>query len=164
MIFSQIWFTVSLLIISTINFTSAYTIKFVNKCSYTVWPAIGAAPNGQPNNSIRFGDRLSPGCDGSGANCQAGACNGGLVCNDAGITSHAILSEFGYGSYDREYWDLSFVGGSVNIPTELHSSDGQTVICKDNNCPTNQAFHNPNDFQAVRSSPVGGTFTHTFCP
>lgn len=123
---SNVCLTLSLLILSKISFTSAYTIKFVNKCSYTVWPAIGAAPDGQPNNSIRFGDRLNSGqsvshgiddhalgvrawgrtgCNGSSANCRTGACNGGLVCNDAGITSHAILSEFGYGSYDREYWN-----------------------------------------------------------
>ena len=115
-----------MLTIPTFNLTTAYTIKFVNKCSYTVWPAIGAAPNGQPSNSIKFGDRLNPGqsishgiddhaigirawgrtgCNSNGANCQTGACNGGLVCSDAGITSHAILSEYGYGSYDREYWD-----------------------------------------------------------
>ena len=41
----------------------------------------------------------------SGANCQTGACNGGLVCNDAGITSHALLSEIGLGTDGREYWD-----------------------------------------------------------
>ncbi|MCO5549781.1 hypothetical protein L7F22_003254 [Adiantum nelumboides] len=126
MLFSSIFSIALLLIISIINFTSAYTITFVNKCSYTVWPAIGAAPNGQPNQSIRFGARLNPGqsvshgiddhaigvrgwgrtgCDGSGANCKTGACNGDLVCNDAGITSHAILSEYGYGANNREYWN-----------------------------------------------------------
>jgi len=116
----------ALVLISLIGSSTAYNINFINKCTYTVWPAIGAAPNGQPNQSIRFGDRLNPGqsishgiddhalgvrgwgrtgCDGSGANCQTGACNGGLVCNDAGITSHAILSEYGYGSNNRIYWD-----------------------------------------------------------
>lgn len=106
--------------------TQAYTIHFQNNCRYTVWPAVGAAPNGQPNQSIKYGARLDPrqassfgvddkalgvrawgrtGCDGSGANCQTGACNGGLVCNDAGITSHALLSEYGYGSGNRVYWD-----------------------------------------------------------
>ena len=54
------------------------------------------------------------GCDGSGANCQTGACNGGLVCNDAGITSDVILSEYGFGDFgqfggQRTSWDLSYV-------------------------------------------------------
>ena len=116
----------ALVLISLIGSSTAYNINFVNRCTYTVWPAIGAAPNGQPNQSIKFGDRLNPGqsvshgiddhaigvrgwgrtgCDNNGANCQTGACNGGLVCNDAGITSHAILSEYGYGSNNRIYWD-----------------------------------------------------------
>ena len=54
------------------------------------------------------------GCDASGANCQTGACNGGLVCTDAGITSGVILSEYGFGDFgqyggQRTAWDLSHV-------------------------------------------------------
>ena len=28
----------------------------------------------------------------------------------------------------------------------------------------NQAYNNPTDFAADRNSPLGQTFTHTFCP
>ena len=59
---------------------SAYTITFKNQCSYgeyrlscvsmrqpanlhcvAVWPAVGKAPNGQVDNSVRFGAKLNPG-------------------------------------------------------------------------------------------------------
>lgn len=39
---------------------TAYTIKFQNSCSYTVWAAVGKAPNGQPDRSVSFGRRLDP--------------------------------------------------------------------------------------------------------
>lgn len=39
----------------------AYSIHFQNSCSYTIWPAVGKAPNGQPDGSVRFGQRLNPG-------------------------------------------------------------------------------------------------------
>ena len=64
--------------------SSAFTIKFVNKCKFStsipfhmqlyirshhhlsslrtaVWPAVGKAPNGQPDRSVSFGKRLDPG-------------------------------------------------------------------------------------------------------
>ncbi|KAI4526650.1 Osmotin, thaumatin-like protein [Schizophyllum commune Tattone D] len=169
---------------------SAFTINFVNKCSYDVWAAVGAAPNGQPDLSIAWGQKVSPGgsastgvddhalgvrawgrtgCDGNGANCQTGACNGGLVCNDAGITAAAIYSEYGYGDQGQwggelTSWDLSYVGGHVNIPTSLSSSDGKSVSCAADGCPTDQAYQNPDDHAAVRQSALGATYTHTFCP
>jgi hypothetical protein len=59
---------------------------------------------------------------------------------------------------------VSFVGGTVNIPTQLQGPDGQSVTCKDTNCPTNQAFHGPDDYQATRNSALGGTYNHIFCP
>lgn len=163
----------------------AYEIAFYNNCPYTVWPAVGDAPNGQPNQSIKYGTVLGPqgrasygvsdtaigvrawgrtGCDSNGANCQTGACNGGLTCTDAGITAKALFSEYGYGSNNREYWDLSFVGGTVNIPAKLQGPDGQVVECLNDNCPTNQAFHTSGDYGAIRNSAPGGTYTHTFCP
>ena len=99
----------------------------------------------------------------------AGACNGGLVCNDAGITAKAIYSEYGYGDNgqwggERTYWNLSFVGGSVNIPARLSATDGQSVTCTSNSCPTDQAYHQDGDDAAVRNSPISASFTHTFCP
>ncbi|KAG0139786.1 hypothetical protein CROQUDRAFT_54231 [Cronartium quercuum f. sp. fusiforme G11] len=163
---------------------SAYTIQFQNHCGYTIWAAVGKASNGQPDSSVKFGQRLSQGetanfgvadsqlgirawgrtgCDDSGSNCQTGACNGGLVCNDAGITSHALLSEYGLGTDGRVYWDLSYVGGTINIPARLTGPDGQSVYCAAGNCPNMQAFQNTNDYGAIRNSAQGGTYTHTFC-
>ncbi|KAM5544243.1 hypothetical protein V8D89_001903 [Ganoderma adspersum] len=170
--------------------SSAFTINFVNKCKFTVWPAVGKAPNGQPDRSVSFGKRLDPGqsasfgvddhalgirawgrtgCDASGANCKTGACNGGLVCTDAGITSRVLLSEYGFGDFgqwggQRTAWDLSRVDASVNIDTQVTSSDGQTVVCRASNCAANQAYNNPTDFAADRNSPLGQTFQHIFCP
>ncbi|KAI1783056.1 Osmotin thaumatin-like protein [Ganoderma leucocontextum] len=158
--------------------TSALTIKFkqvhiqyVDSISRAaVWPAVGKASNGQPDPSIKFSKKLDPsqsasfgvddhtlgirvwgrtGCDANSANCKTGACNGGLVCNNAGITSP---------------WDLSRIDASINIDTQLSSSDGQTVVCRASNCPANQAYNSPIDYAADRNSPLGQTFTHTFCP
>ncbi|PWN88144.1 thaumatin-like protein [Acaromyces ingoldii] len=163
----------------------AFRIHFHNNCPYTIWPAVGKAPNGRPDNSVHFGTRLNSGagvsfdvadsergirawgrtgCDVNGANCKTGACTGGQTCNDAGITSHALLSEYGAGNDGREYWNLSYVGGIINIPTRLTGPDGQSVLCLPGNCPPDQAFQGPEDFKAVRSSAAGGTYTHLFCP
>ncbi|VDC02764.1 unnamed protein product [Peniophora sp. CBMAI 1063] len=170
---------------------SAITIKFVNQCSYTVWPAVGAAPYGSPDSSIAYGTTLGAGgsasfavsdtaigirswgrtgCDGSGANCATGACNGGLVCNDAGITSGVILGEYGYGDFgsccggQRTSWDLSIVSASLNIPTKLTSSDGQSVQCTGTPCDASQVYTYTDDYAADRNSALGQTYTHTFCP
>jgi hypothetical protein len=40
---------------------SAYDIHFQNNCPYTVWAAVGKAPNGQPDNSVAFGRQLNNG-------------------------------------------------------------------------------------------------------
>ncbi|KAF8904304.1 thaumatin family-domain-containing protein [Mucidula mucida] len=168
---------------------SAFTINFQNSCSYTVWAAIGKASNGQVDPSLSYGVALAPGasksyniddnalgvrawgrtgCNSSGANCATGACNGGLVCNDAGITSHAILSEYGYADFGqwggkRTAWDLSYVDGTINIPTTLTSSDGQSVKCTPSSCPDDQAYRYDTDYAADRNSPLGATYTHKFC-
>ncbi|TRM65813.1 thaumatin [Schizophyllum amplum] len=169
---------------------SAFTINFNNKCGYAIWPAVGAAPNGQPDASIAWGQKLEAGasasttvddhalgvrawgrtgCDASGSNCATGACVGGMVCTDAGITAAALYSEYGYGDQGQWggelcSWDLSYVGGSINIPASLSSSDGKSVTCTEASCPTDQAYANPDDHEAVRQSSLGATYTHTFCP
>ncbi|EIW82854.1 Osmotin thaumatin-like protein [Coniophora puteana RWD-64-598 SS2] len=168
---------------------AAFTIDFQNNCGYTVWPAVGKAPYGSPDPSVAFGTTLGPGgsasfnvadseigirawgrtgCDSNGANCATGACNGGLVCTDAGITSGVILSEYGYANFgqyggDRISWDLSIVDSSINLNTRLSTSDGQTVYCANGNCPDDQAYTSSTDYAADRNSPLGTTFTHTFC-
>jgi len=64
----------------------------------------------------------------------------------------------------RTAWDLSRVDASINIDTRLSSSDGQSVTCRGSNCPDDQAYSWPEDYAADRNSPLGQTFTHTFCP
>ncbi|KAI0032092.1 Osmotin thaumatin-like protein [Vararia minispora EC-137] len=170
---------------------SAITIRFVNNCPYTVWPAIGAAPYGSPNPSIAYGTTLGQGgsasfgvsdtaigirawgrtgCNSAGANCATGNCNGGLVCTDGGITAGVLLSEYGYANFGASYggertsWDLSHVSASINIPTRLSVSDGQSVTCTPSSCPADQAYNSPTDYAADRNSALGQTYTHTFCP
>ncbi|KAF7323364.1 hypothetical protein HMN09_00121300 [Mycena chlorophos] len=176
--------------LALVAFTNAYTITFDNKCSFTVWPAIGKAPNGVPDPSVAFGSQLDAGdsvafnidnselgirawgrtgCNSAGANCATGNCNGGLVCTDAGITSGVLLSEFGFANFgqfggDQTSWDLSLVSASLNINTRLSSSDGQSVTCVTGNCAPPNAFNGPNDFSADHNSVVGSDFVHTFCP
>ncbi|EIW85682.1 Osmotin thaumatin-like protein [Coniophora puteana RWD-64-598 SS2] len=169
---------------------SAFTIKFDNKCSYAVWPAIGKAPNGQPDPSVAHGAKLAAGksiswsvadtqigirawgrtgCADNGTGCKTGGCNGGMVCTDGGITAGVILSEYGYADFGAQYggkrisWDLSHVDSSINLATGLHASDGQSVRCASGNCPANQAYNSATDYAADRNSPLGATFTHTFC-
>ncbi|KIY71083.1 Osmotin thaumatin-like protein [Cylindrobasidium torrendii FP15055 ss-10] len=172
-----------------VSSSAAFTINFQNSCGETVWPAVGKAPNGQPDTSVAFGESLAPGastsfgvddkalgirawgrtgCDGNGANCATGACNGGLVCNDAGITAGVLYSEFGYGDFgqwggERTAWDLSRVDATVNLNTKLAASDGQSVYCSVSNCPPDQAYDSPEDYAADRNSDLGLTYTITFC-
>ncbi|KAH9458698.1 hypothetical protein MJO29_005791 [Puccinia striiformis f. sp. tritici] len=170
---------------SMIGTTIGYTLRFKNNCGFTVWPAVGKAPNGQPDPSVAYGARLDPGgssqfgvndreigirswgrtgCDGGGGNCATGACNGGLRCTDGGITSRVLLGEYGYQQFGNVIsWDLSRVDGRINIDTSINNG-GNVKTCRQSNCPTNQAFASPNDFQAITTSPVGSTFDITFCP
>ncbi|KZV74208.1 Osmotin thaumatin-like protein [Peniophora sp. CONT] len=170
---------------------SAINLNFVNHCSYTVWPAIGHAPYGSPNTDIAWGAKLAPGasashsvsdtaigirswgrtgCDANGANCATGRCNGGLTCTDAGITSGVILGEYGWGDFgsccggQRTSWDLSIVSASLNIPTRLTASDGQSVQCLGAPCDAGQVYTYTNDYAADRNSALGQTYTTTFCP
>ncbi|KAA1107349.1 hypothetical protein PGT21_010923 [Puccinia graminis f. sp. tritici] len=154
---------------------NGYTLHFKNNCKFPVWPAVGKAPNGQPDPSVSYGTKLNPGgesqfgvndreigirswgrtgCDPKGANCATGACRGGLRCNDGGITSRVLLGEYGYQSFGNVIsWDLSRVDGSINIDTSINNG-GNAKTCRKNNCPSNQAFAKPNDFQAITTSPT----------
>ncbi|VDB95630.1 unnamed protein product [Peniophora sp. CBMAI 1063] len=174
----------------TAGSASAITLKFVNHCSYTVWPAVGHAPYGSPNTDIAWGTKLTAGasasfgvadsaigirswgrtgCDANGANCATGRCNGGLTCTDAGITSGVILGEYGFGDFgqyggQRTSWDLSIVSASLNIPTRLSVSDGQSVQCLGTPCDASQVYTYTDDYAADRNSALGQTYTTTFCP
>jgi hypothetical protein len=92
----------------------------------------------------------------------------GLVCNDAGITSGVICSEYGYGNFgqyggERIAYDISHVDLVVNLATHLSSSDGTTVSCANAGCAASQAYDTATDYAADRNSPLSATFTHTFC-
>jgi len=161
-----------------------FTLHFKNNCNFAVWPAVGKAPNGQPDTSVAYGTKLNPrdessfrvndreigirswgrtGCDTNGDNCATGRCRGGLVCNDGGITSRVLLGEYGYQAQGNVIsWDLSRVEGSINIDTSINNG-GNVKTCRTSSCPSNQAFLKPDDFQAITTSPVGSTFTITFC-
>ncbi|KAF7980643.1 hypothetical protein HWV62_37454 [Athelia sp. TMB] len=127
------------------------------------------------------------GCDSDGSNCATGHCNGGqwqavhlqdsnthspyagLICTDAGINAGVIVSEYGYADFGAEWggkrtsWDLSHVGLDINLDTSLKSSDGQSVKCTASSCPNTQAYSYSTDYAADRNSPLGHTYTHTFC-
>ncbi|EIM80416.1 Osmotin thaumatin-like protein [Stereum hirsutum FP-91666 SS1] len=181
---------ISLTLLAAAASVSAFTIEFVNNCDYTVWPAVGKAPNGVPDTSVAYGVELEAGdsqsfsvddtetgirawgrtgCDSNGDNCQTGACVGGLVCTDAGITAGVILSEFGYADFGTEWggertsWDLSMVDSDLNIDTSLTVSDGQSVSCTSCDCSSDDAYTSSTDYSADRNSDLGLTYTHTFC-
>ncbi|KZV74207.1 Osmotin thaumatin-like protein [Peniophora sp. CONT] len=170
---------------------SAMTLSFVNHCPYTVWPAVGHAPFGSVMTDIAWGYQLTSGnsasfgvddnaigvrswgrtgCDANGANCATGRCNGGLTCTDAGITAGVIYGEYGWADFQpccggvRTSWDLSMVSASLNIPTRLTASDGQSVQCLSTPCDPNQVYTFTNDGAADRNSPLGLTYTTTYCP
>jgi hypothetical protein len=95
----------------------------------------------------------------------------GLVCDDGGITSGVLVSEYGWADFGAQWggvrtsWDLSRVGLSINLDTRLVCSDGQTLQCTAAFCPDTQAYDTTNDGpKADRNSPLGKTYTHTFCP
>ncbi|KZT21566.1 Osmotin thaumatin-like protein [Neolentinus lepideus HHB14362 ss-1] len=185
--FSAATFAVLCAAASTAN---AITINFQNNCGFTVWPAIGKAPNGSPDPSVAYGTTLDSGasvsygisdsetgirawgrtgCASDGTNCATGGCVGGMVCTDAGLNSGVIVSEYGYANFGAQYggertsWDLSHVDLSINLNTKLSSSDGQSVLCTTGSCPDDQAYSSSSDYSADRNSPLGQTYTHTFC-
>ncbi|KIY65712.1 Osmotin thaumatin-like protein [Cylindrobasidium torrendii FP15055 ss-10] len=172
------------------SYAAAINIKFVNKCSFPVWAAVGKAANGQPDRSVAWGQKINAnggsgsfgvgdkqigirawgrtGCQENGTGCKTGGCVGGLTCTDAGLNSGVIVSEYGFGDFgqfggQRTAWDLSRVGLSINLDTSLASSDGKKVTCRKNNCPKDQAYDTWDDYAADRNSPLGQTYTHTFC-
>ena len=61
-------------------------------------------------------------------------------------------------------WDLSIVSASLNIPTRLSVSDGQSVQCLGTPCDASQVYTYTDDYAADRNSALGQTYTHTFCP
>ena len=64
----------------------------------------------------------------------------------------------------RTSWDLSIVSASLNIPTRLSASDGQSVQCTGTPCDASQVYTYTDDYAADRNSALGQTYTTTFCP
>jgi hypothetical protein len=90
------------------------------------------------------------------------------MCEDAGITSGVIVSEYGYGNFgqyggERISYDLSHVDLVINLATKLTASDGTSLACTQGSCGAAQAYDTSTDYAADRNSPLGATFTHTFC-
>lgn len=60
-----------LVVIATLISTSkmpglyGFTLHFKNNCNFPVWPAVGKAPNGQPDTSVTYGTKLNPGGESS---------------------------------------------------------------------------------------------------
>ncbi|KAK0445846.1 Osmotin thaumatin-like protein [Armillaria borealis] len=160
---------------------SAFTITFKNNCGYTVWPAVGKAPNGVPDTSVSFGTTLGPGasasfgvddhalgirawgrtgCNSNGANCATGGCNGGLVCTGR----WHYLRRDPLRVRIRKLWTVWRRQNLLGFEPLLSSSDGTSVTCTQSSCPDDQAYSYATDYAADRNSALGQTYTHTFCP
>ncbi|CAO1623466.1 unnamed protein product [Parajaminaea phylloscopi] len=177
--------------LSLTSTASAFNLKFVNSCNYPILAGVARAPNGKPDPSVSYAVALGPnggtgsvgiddhltgirawartGCDGNGNNCKTGGCVGGRICKDGGLQAAVLYAEFGFANFgpkfggERLSWDLSRVDAKVNVPASL--SDGkQTVTCRDNNCPANQAYNAPADYAADRNSNLGTAMTVHYCP
>ena len=83
---------------------------------------------------------------------------------------HSVqYAEFGYGDFgqyggERIAWDLSHVDASVNVGQSVTDNKGQTVTCNSASCPADQSYNQPHDSAADRNSPLGTSFTITYCP
>lgn len=50
--------TLALAAVGSASYAQAFTILFYNNCPFTIWPAIGKAPNGVPDTSVSYGTTL----------------------------------------------------------------------------------------------------------
>lgn len=94
-------------------------------------------------------------------------CFNGALCFSPRSVQYA---EFGYGDFGTQYggeriaWDLSHVDSSINVGQSITDNKGQTVVCKSVSCDPSQSYNQPYDSEADRNSPLGTTFTITYCP
>ncbi|KAM5545959.1 hypothetical protein V8D89_000085 [Ganoderma adspersum] len=131
---------------------TARTFKVVNKCSYTIWPALftdlnvaKAVPNHPTGWEQKAGKTVSfqvpdnwkagriwgrRSCDFSKNNgpnaCIDGGCNGGLLCDKHTGTGvpPATVAEFTFqGDGNQDWYDVSLVDG-FNIPMRVDNNKG----------------------------------------
>ncbi|KZW02984.1 Osmotin, thaumatin-like protein, partial [Exidia glandulosa HHB12029] len=164
----------SLAVLAFAAAASARTFTVVNKCSYTVWPAVYTTPlpnNGYPD--VETGWEAPPGhvktftapdtwksgriwgrtgCDFStslpgATQCQTGACNGGLLCDPQTGTGvpPASLAEWTLDGID--WYDVSLVDGS-NIPMRIEPTAGCPVA----DCPADLNIGCPDSIAAKDGS------------
>ncbi|KAI0674521.1 Osmotin thaumatin-like protein [Trametes maxima] len=148
----------SLVALTFAAMASARTFTVVNKCSYTVWPALftdlnvgSATPDRQTGWEQDAGQTVSfsvpnnwkagriwgrRGCDFSSNNgpnaCLDGGCNGGLECDPHTGTGvpPVTLAEFTLGANGIDNYDVSVVDG-FNIPLRVDNNKGCAVA----DCP-----------------------------
>ncbi|KAL5995940.1 hypothetical protein ACLOJK_026013 [Asimina triloba] len=142
------------------------TIEFLNKCSYTVWPA--TQPNSQkPQLSttgfelktnerrqvdapFQWGGRMwaRTGCSqqAGGFRCETADCGSGAVeCNGNGGQTPATLAEFTLdGDGGRDFYDTSLVDG-FNIPLGITPQGGTGDKCTVTDCPADVNADCPSD-------------------
>ncbi|PWN24716.1 Osmotin, thaumatin-like protein [Jaminaea rosea] len=186
-------FSLLLTVLAALSSTcSAFTLNFVNRCPQPLLVGVARAPNGQPDpnyhearelganggtGSVGVDDHLTgvrawprTGCKADGTGCQTGGCVGGRLCTDGGLQAAVQYAEFGYGDFGTQYggeriaWDLSHVDSSINVGQSITDNKGQTVVCKSVSCDPSQSYNQPYDSEADRNSPLGTTFTITYCP
>ncbi|KAG8774270.1 hypothetical protein FRC12_002086 [Ceratobasidium sp. 428] len=152
--------TLSLLFVASPALARNFTV--VNKCSYTVWPAIYTDPNaGSAVPAVETGWQAASGSSrsftvpdtwtagriwgrsgcsfsstGSGT-CSTGGCTGGLKCTGPS-SGPTTIAEFALGASGQDYTDVSLVTG-FNIPVQVTNNQAcATVGCAVDlipNCP-----------------------------
>ncbi|XP_027357018.1 thaumatin-like protein 1 [Abrus precatorius] len=143
------------------------TFTFVNRCHYTVWPAILAnagspklettgfelpkdsstsfpAPSGW---SGRFWARTGCNFDGSGSGtCLTGDCGSGhLQCDGAGAAPPVTLAEFTLGTVGQDFYDVSLVDG-YNLPMIVEGS-GASGMCASTGCTSDLSLQCPTELK-----------------
>lgn len=153
------------ILVPTLNFfdicigANGATFKFVNKCSYTVWPGILASAGTPPLETTgfelleqtsrsfqaptgwsgRFWGRTGCKFNGTGpGSCSTADCGSGQVeCNGAGAAPPATLAEFTLGSGNQgsqDFYDVSLVDG-YNVAMIIEASGG-SGMCAATGCVT----------------------------
>ena len=155
---------------------AAYSITVVNNCNSTIWPA---AYQHNFDNIYPFATIAE---DESGVELPSGyewtisvpdnwiggriwarqSQPASVYVTDYDFISSLTVAEFGYGGGMIAY-DISRVQG-WNLGCSIVASDGQTLDCASEGCASTQAFLLTDDYQAVRESVSGTSFTVTFCP
>ncbi|OAY59841.1 osmotin-like protein OSM34 [Manihot esculenta] len=156
-------FLISIILLSTLFFTSTYGATFTirNDCSYPVWAA--ASPGGgrrlnqgqtwnlnvpAGTSMARIWGRTNCNFDGSGrGRCQTGDCGGVLNCQAWGQPPNT-LAEYALNQYGNlDFYDISLVDG-FNIPMEFSPTSGARDKCRPLFCTADINGQCPNPLRA----------------